>query len=76
MYPRRFWIITGFSLLVASGVMFIPFDVIQELTGVSFLVFLLSVLLVEFASVLVIVWQLLKHRPDEEERESRWLYHP
>jgi len=76
MYPKKFWIITGLSLIIASGVLFIPFNTIHQLTGISFLPFLLFVLIVEFICALVVAWQILKHKDDEEARESQWRYHP
>lgn len=76
MYPKRFWIITGMCLFVASGVMFVPFSEVYEQFGLSFQHFLAIILAIESVCVMVVISQILKYRPDEEIRESEWRYHP
>ena len=75
-YPKKFWIVSGFCVFIAMSVLFIPFDQIQELTGVSFLVFFFATSLVELVCACSIAYVFIKYRPSEEERNSEWTYHP
>lgn len=75
-FPRKFWILSAFALVVASLVLFVPYELVKEVTGLSFAVFLVTVSLVEFACAAVIMYFFMKYRRGREKRESEWTYHP
>ena len=75
-YPRVFWVISGLSVFIACGTLFIPFPFIENTLGISFSVFFIVASLVEFVCAGAIIYMLMKYRAPREERESEWKYNP
>ena len=75
-YPRKFWLLLVVALMVSWITFFIPYDLVNKLTGVSFPIFFILVSLVELICATTIAYLFMKYRQSEEKRNSKWKYHP
>jgi len=75
-FPRKFWILSASALVIASLALFVPYELVKEVTGLPFAVFLVTISLVEFACATTIMYFFMKYWRSREKRESEWTYHP
>lgn len=77
---KSIWAISVLATLVASLVLFIPYEYVAEQTGISLLAFIAIICVVEICMATIVaylIYSLRKVRIEKEEkRDGDWDYYP